>query len=1000
MVKESWAVTGQVNLALRAISAGIVSMLAMASHPALAQSYVDPGRPGDAASWQTPEFYKDWGLAAMNTQYAYARGATGKNVSVGVVDSGFYLDHPEFKNRGVEGLTVTGVASEDSYYTYDNQLNLLKKGQPFSVPADQLEFIHGTHVLGTIGAARDGSGMQGVAFDSHLIVTNSNGTDDLPYDQHLDYAYFEAAYGELTKAGARIINSSWGQNPLNAGDLTTLQNAYKTDYQGKLTFLDAGAEQATKGVDMVWTAGNSGFANPSLRASLPYFRPELAGHWLAVAWLDSANPATNGLNGSVKIDGSSNKCGFAKYWCISAPGGGIYSTTFGPNDTFPDPKTVQASYGKLSGTSMAAPHASGALALVMQRYPYLGNAEALQILLTTARHLNVDPNVPDQDQNAPNAIYGWGIPDLNKAMNGPGQLGILMSGDAFSDGQARLINPVFNATLPANVSDTWTNDISGPGGLFKDGPGSLVLTGANTYQGVTTVNGGRLEINGSLASPTAIEATGVLAGSGIVTASVQNAGAISPGASSDAPAHGTLTIRGNYQGNGGLLKLNTVLGSDDSASDTLVIDGGKSPVSATGNTQVLVSNAGGAGAQTNRDGIMVVQALGQATTAPGAFSLLGGVRAGAYDYRLFRGGLVQSDASAQQDWFLRSTFVEPPNQSGNPPSTPATVAHIVGPELSVYGSAAPTAQWLTLSTLGTLHERTGNLAGGQDGSTGDDRHAWARVIGQSFNAQFSSSVSPTTSGTLTGVQAGTDVWHGTDGLIGGKDRVGAYFSYAHATADVQGLVTNAAATANAIQDTGNISLDGWSLATYWTHTGNGGWYTDLVAQATVYSGRAASDRTSISLHGHGVTGSLEFGYPIALTPRWTIEPRAQIVAQRVQLSAEQDAYGAVSPGNTSGLFGSVGLRTQYTLDMGNWTLQPYAFANLWSSLGSVNGSTVYSGADQVTTDSGARWLQAGGGLSAKVSDRVNLYMRLSGELNMGNNPRHGIEGDAGVRVVW
>ncbi|WP_251275005.1 S8 family serine peptidase, partial [Enterobacter hormaechei] len=64
-------------------------------------------------------------------------------------------------------------------------------------------------------------------------------------------------------------------------------------------------------------------------------------------------------------------------------------------------------YGLKTGTSMAAPHITGALGLLMERFPYLDNAQVRDVLLTTARDLGaagVDP------------IYGWGMVDLRRGI--------------------------------------------------------------------------------------------------------------------------------------------------------------------------------------------------------------------------------------------------------------------------------------------------------------------------------------------------------------------------------------------------------------------------------------------------------------------------------------------------------------------------------------------------------------------------------------------------------
>ena len=122
----------------------------------------------------------------------------------------------------------------------------------------------------------------------------------------------------------------------------------------------------------------------------------------------------------------------------------------------------------------------------------------------------------------------------------------------------------------------------------------------------------------------------------------------------------TLTAS-NYTGVNGTIGLNTFLGADGSPSDRLVINGG----SATGNSFLRITNAGGPGAETVANGIAVVQAINGGTTAPGAFALAGEVRGGAFDYDLFRGGLGGSNPN---DWFLRSTFIVGPPEPVLPPS--------------------------------------------------------------------------------------------------------------------------------------------------------------------------------------------------------------------------------------------------------------------------------------------------------------------------------------------
>lgn len=71
---------------------------------------------------------------------------------------------------------------------------------------------------------------------------------------------------------------------------------------------------------------------------------------------------------------------------------------------------------------------------------------------------------------------------------------------------------------------------------------------------------------------------------------------------------------------------------------------------ATGTTDLTVRNAIGPGAETQANGIQVVQTLNGGTTASGAFALTDRLRAGAFDYFLFHGGV---GGSSPNDWFLR-----------------------------------------------------------------------------------------------------------------------------------------------------------------------------------------------------------------------------------------------------------------------------------------------------------------------------------------------------------
>ena len=391
-------------------SLGFAALGWSGSNLALAQSAAST----DPASWRTPEYRADWGLEAMRAADAYATGYTGLGITVGVVDSGIYTAHPEFADGRVKPLTIAGTFGSKGYYFMDwtgapddlsPQPSFFEKGEPYKVPGTYdptFNDPHGTHVTGSIAAARNGVGMHGVAFDAKVYVTNTHATDESIYGANADYAYFKKAYGSLAAAGARAINSSWGSPPPtdNYNTLAGLREAY-TKFDGKLGYVDALAAVAKQyNIIQVFAAGNTGWANPNVRSSLPYFRPDLGKNWLAIG------AAGRGANGStapkdVILVDYSNRAGAAKYWYVVAPGDAINSTVpihtpdavWSATDWGVDPNH-QTGYTTVDGTSMAAPHATGALAVIMQRYPYMTNTQARDVLLTTAYHRNAVDGVP------------------------------------------------------------------------------------------------------------------------------------------------------------------------------------------------------------------------------------------------------------------------------------------------------------------------------------------------------------------------------------------------------------------------------------------------------------------------------------------------------------------------------------------------------------------------------------------------------------------------------
>lgn len=263
------------------------------------------------------------------------------NVVIGIIDTGGDLDHPDLAANvkynyadPIDGIDNDNDGYIDNFKGWDfmgaNASNIVPDGDP-SVKSGGND--HGVHVGGDASAVADnGVGIAGVGYKSKLLFVKC--TPDA-FDNGIYTGYEGIAYA--ADKGAQIINCSWGGT--GGGQL----GQEVIDYA------------IAKGSLVVAAAGNNG-------SQLSHYPSAYKGV-LAVA-------------SSTSTDRKSNFSNFGYWVDISAPGSGIYSTTF--ND----------SYNSYDGTSMASPIAAGAAALVKAQFPNYTPLQVLEQLRVTADDIN------------------------------------------------------------------------------------------------------------------------------------------------------------------------------------------------------------------------------------------------------------------------------------------------------------------------------------------------------------------------------------------------------------------------------------------------------------------------------------------------------------------------------------------------------------------------------------------------------------------------------------
>jgi len=329
----------------------------------------------------------EWGVARVRAPDVWALGYIGQGVVVAGQDTGYDWDHPALI-RQYRGYSGDGVAATHDYHWHDAiHTSGGVCGADSAIPCD--DNSHGTHTMGTM-VGDDGAGNQiGVAPGARWIgCRNMDEGVGTPAAYAECFEFFLAPYpirGDPFTDGVpalapHVVNNSWTCPPSEGCDWATLQAVVENTRAG--------------GILVVAAAGNSGPSCSTVRDP-----PAIYDAVFTAGATDLADLATSfSSRGPVMVDGSGRPKPD-----VAAPGFAIWSSLPG------------GWYGYKQGTSMAAPHVVGAVALLYSAAPDLvGDVEAAEWFIThTAR-----PHTTTQTcgGDVPNHVYGWGIVDALAAV--------------------------------------------------------------------------------------------------------------------------------------------------------------------------------------------------------------------------------------------------------------------------------------------------------------------------------------------------------------------------------------------------------------------------------------------------------------------------------------------------------------------------------------------------------------------------------------------------------
>ena len=332
----------------------------------------------------TPEIDRG-DMTQIGADRAWQKNQGSSSVTVGVLDTGVDDQHPDLKAN----FDTTKSAS-CAYGKADTRAGAWR-------PVGE----HGTHVAGTIAAAKNGIGIIGVA--PHVKIASirlAEPDSELFFPENTVCAFMYAA-----DKGVSVTNNSYYVDPwLFLCPSNPDQDAIAEAVRRAVAYSD------TKGVVNVAAAGNEDYdlANKANDESSPN-DSTAAPRTITDDCLSLPTELPNVVV-VASVDSSSTKSQFSNFGenkiNLAAPGQGVYSTVPG------------GGYKILEGTSMASPHVAGVAALLRSVDPKLSPAQVRARLAQQANDLACPAGASGQCSGSAtnNSFYGEGIVDAAEAV--------------------------------------------------------------------------------------------------------------------------------------------------------------------------------------------------------------------------------------------------------------------------------------------------------------------------------------------------------------------------------------------------------------------------------------------------------------------------------------------------------------------------------------------------------------------------------------------------------